>query len=441
MALQVQPVKRIKAAGRRQRRPKHTFNVRHLPYVIQPFMLAPVRPGETLVDMKTTLSAYSAPLASRNTGGWLEHVWFHVPVTAMPAATDIMNEFVDEAQALTSLTTAANEQYYYKGVTGSANWVDQCMKAVVAEYFRGDTEDGVREAWDLHVISQDGVNMPIAAVASDGMLDSLMLLSELPADSSAPTEDAYVGTLDALDAQRRTYDRLRLMGFRELTFEEWLHTQGVDVPKTAEVTGREAKPEMLRMHRQFVMPANAIDPTDGSAASALVWKKEVSGDKDYLFKVPGFIIGVTICRFKTYMGRQYSNAASAIFSATGFLPRIEEFREDDALALGFRTETDQERGPFGSGTADATSPSGDYIYDILDLYFRGDQFVNDLTATDAGIVALPTAALQTRYPTKAMVQDLFAAEATDADNMIFQDGRCDLTIMTDLRDNKLSVAS
>lgn len=443
MALSIvqSPVKRIKAAGRRQRRPKHTFNVRHLPYVIQPFMLAPVRPGETLVDLKGTLSAYSAPLASRNTGGWLEHVFFYVPVTAMAEKTAIMNEFVDDAQALTALTTAANAQYYYQGVTGSANWVDQCMKAVVAEYFRGDTEDGVREAWNLHVMSQDGVNMPIAAVASDGMLDSLMLLADLPADSGAPTEDAYAGTLDGLDAQRRTYDRLRLMGFRELTFEEWLETQGISVLKPAAVTGPEAKPELLRMHRQFVMPANAIDPTDGSAASALVWKKEISGDKDYLFRVPGFILGVTICRFKTYMGRQYSNAASAIFSATGFLPRIEEFREDDALALGMRTETTQEAGPWGSGVADATSPSGDYIYDILDLYFRGDQFVNELTATDAGIMALPTAALQTRYPTKAMMQALFAAAVSDADNFIFQDGRIDLTIMTDLRDNKLSVAS
>lgn len=441
MALQASVVKRIKPSGRRQRRPKHTFNVRHLPYVIQPFLIAPVRPGETLVDMKATVSAYSAPLASRNTGGWLEHVLFYVPVTAMPDALAIMNEFVDETQALTALTTAANLQYYYKGVAGTANWVDQCMRSVVAEYFRGDTEDGVREAWDAHVISQGGVNMPIAAIASDGMLDSLMLLSELPADSGAPTEDAYLGVLDGLDAQRRTYDRLRLMGFRELTFEEWLVTQGVNVPQPSEVFTSEAKPEFLRLHRQFMMPANAIDPTDGSAASALVWKKEFTGEKDYLFKTPGFIFGVTVCRFKTYMGRQYSNAASAIFSATGFLPRIEEFREDDALALGFKTETDQEKGPFGSGVADGTSPSGDYIYDVLDLYFRGDQFVNDLSATDAGIVALPTASLQTRYPTKAMVQDLFAAEATDADNMVFQDGRVDLTIMTDLRDNGLSVAS
>lgn len=443
MALTVtqSPVKRIKAAGRRQRRPKHTFNVRHLPYVIQPFMIAPVRPGETLVDLKGALSAYSAPLASRNLGGWLEHVFFYVPITAMPARTAIMNEFVDDSQALTSLTTAANEQYYYKGVTGSANWVDQCMQAVVSEYFRGDTEDGEREAWNLHVVSQDGTNMPIAAIATDGMLDSLMLASDLPADSAAPTEDAYVGTLDGLDAQRRQYDRLRLMGFRELTFEEWLTTQGVNVPQQTEVFTQEAKPELLRMHRQFVMPANAIDPLTGDAASALVWKKEISADKDYLFKVPGFILGVTIARFKTYHGRQYSNASSAIFEAMGFLPKIEEFREGDSHALGMRVLSAEQTGPWGSGTADATSPSGDYVYDLLDLYFRGDQFVNELTATDAGIIALPTAALQTRYPTKAMIQALFSSAVADKDNFIFQDGRIDLTIMTDLRDNGLSVAS
>lgn len=443
MPIQIQPVKRIKPAGRRQRRPKHTFNVRHLPYVIQPFMIAPVRPGETLVDLKATYSAYTAPLASRNTGGWLEHVWFYVPITAMPAATTIMNEFVDETQALTSLTTAANDQYYYKGHTGSANWVDQCMKAVIAEFFRGDDEDGVRQAWDVATIAQDGVNMPIAMVVNDGMIDSLMLASELPTDSGAPTEDAYLGTLDGLDAKRRVYDRLRLMGFRELTFEEWLHTQGITVPKTNEVFTAEAKPEMIRHARTFVMPANAIDPQDGSAASALVWKNDVRSEKDYLFKTPGFILGVTILRFKTYHGRQYQNAASAIFDATGFLPRIDEFREDDALALGFTSAAGQTRqyGPFGSGTADATSPSGDYVYDLLDLYFRGDQFVNELTATDAGIIALPTAGLQTRFPTLAMVNGFFAASATDADRSVFQDGRCDLTIMTDLRDNGLSVAS
>lgn len=443
MALQAQVVQRIKTQGRRQRRPKHTFNVRHIPYVIQPFMIAPVRPGETLVDMKATASAYSAPLASRNTGGWLEHMWFYVPVTAMPDATTIMNEFVDETQALTSLTTSANAQYYYKGVTGSANWVDQCMRAVIAEYFRGDTEDGIREAWDAFTISQGGVNMPIAGVVNDGMLDSLMLVSELPTDSSAPTEDAYLGTLDGLDAKRRAYDRLRLMGFRELTFEEWLETQGINVPKTQEVHTREAVPELLRHHKSFAMPANAIDPTDGSAASALVFKKEMEAKKDYLFKVPGFILGVTVARFKTYHGRQYSNAASAIFDATGFLPKIEEFREEDALALGLVNATGiaVTQGPFSSGVADATSPSGAYMYDLLDLYFRGDQFVNELAATDAGIVALPTAGLQTRYPTLTMVNGFFAASATDADRMIFQDGRCDLTIMSDLRDNGLSVAS
>lgn len=443
MALNAQVIKRIKPAGRRQRRPKHTFNVRHIPYVIQPFMIAPVRPGETMVELKATVSAFTAPLASRNTGGWLEHMWFYVPVTAMPDATTIMNEFVDESQALTSLTTSANSQYYYKGHTGSANWVDQCMRAVIAEYFRGDTEDGVREAWDAFTISQNSVNMPIAGIVNDGMIDSLMLASDLPSDSSAPTEDAYLGTLDALDAKRRVYDRLRLMGFRELTFEEWLHTQGTEVPKTQEVLTREAVPELLRMHRSFVMPANAIDPTDGSAASALVFKKEIQGDKDYLFKVPGFIIGVTVLRFKTYLGRQYANAASAIFDAMGFLPRIEEFREEDAMALGLTASTGQTKqyGPWGSGTADATSPSGDYVYDLIDLYFRGDQFTNDLAATDAGIVALPTAGLQTRYPTLTMVNGFFAASATDADRMCFQDGRCDLTIMTDLKDNGLSVAS
>lgn len=216
--------------------------------------------------------------------------------------------------------------------------------------------------------------MPSVGIKNEGFLDSLMLASELLMDSSAPTEDAYFGTLDPLDAQRRIYDWLWLMGFRELTFDEWLHMQGIMVSKVQETFTVEAKFELLCQHRQFVMPSNAIDTSDGSAASALVFKKDFTGDKDYLFKVPGFIVGVMFARMKTYLGRQYSAGVNAIISPNDFLPKIEEFRAEDAWALGMDLSAGNVNttGIFSTGTADATSPSGAYIHDLMDLFFQGD---------------------------------------------------------------------
>ena len=37
--------------GRIQRRPKHSFNVKHQPFTIQPIMIAPVIPGETMTNL------------------------------------------------------------------------------------------------------------------------------------------------------------------------------------------------------------------------------------------------------------------------------------------------------------------------------------------------------------------------------------------------------
>jgi hypothetical protein len=66
----------------------------------------------------------------------------------------------------------------------------------------------------------------------------------------------------------------------------------------------------------------------------------------------------------------------------------------------------------------------------------GDQFVNfALTATDAGLVALPTAALKKRYVAAADMDGLFSfATATPARKEIRQDGIVSLGILSVQRD-------
>ena len=64
----------------------------------------------------------------------------------------------------------------------------------------------------------------------------------------------------------------------------------------------------------------------------------------------------------------------------------------------------------------------------------GDQFVNfALTETNAGLVALPTAAMQKRYPAKTDIDGLFVG-TTDAARLCRQDGVLSLSIASALED-------
>ena len=50
MAVVVQ-TQSARRTGRVTRSPRHTFQLRHRPFLLQPFMLAPVIPGETMKSL------------------------------------------------------------------------------------------------------------------------------------------------------------------------------------------------------------------------------------------------------------------------------------------------------------------------------------------------------------------------------------------------------
>jgi len=71
------------AASRVPRRPNHTHHLRHKPYVLQPFMIAPVLPGETLQNMLLQDRCVTDPVKGRLVGWWLEHWYFYIPLRAI----------------------------------------------------------------------------------------------------------------------------------------------------------------------------------------------------------------------------------------------------------------------------------------------------------------------------------------------------------------------
>jgi hypothetical protein len=74
----VQVVQDLPQVSRKMRRPTHTFYVENHPYVMQPFMLAPVLPGETLKQMLFQCRAVTSPIKNPLIGWHLEHYWFYV---------------------------------------------------------------------------------------------------------------------------------------------------------------------------------------------------------------------------------------------------------------------------------------------------------------------------------------------------------------------------
>ena len=64
--------------GRVTRGPRHSFNLRHRPFQIQPFLLAPVLPGETMKSLLLQSRAVTSPISNPLVGWWLEYYVFYV---------------------------------------------------------------------------------------------------------------------------------------------------------------------------------------------------------------------------------------------------------------------------------------------------------------------------------------------------------------------------
>lgn len=399
--------------GRVHRRPSHTFRVNHHPFVIQPFMIAPVLPGETMKHAEIMARVVTSPLKAPLIGGWIEHYLFYCPFSSLPAGDELKNLMITEGATLPSISTAANLSHYHKN---GPNYVDQCLQAITEVHFR---EPEV--AWNasgLTIADQNGATMPLCMINSDHWLDSALPVSAIPATDGV-ADDAVVGLYDELDERRLMYERIKQLGMTMASYEDWLKMSGVSVP-TPETISR---PELLKMNRSWSYPTNTINPTDGAPTSALSWSVQDRADKPRLFKEPGFIVGVTIMRPKVYRSRQYGNAVSLMASALNWLPAM---AHESAASIVEVTKT---TGPLGSGTADATSPAENYVVDLRDLLLYGDQFFNFATTeADANFVALPTATLNKWYPSATDIAGFFVG-STAATRLVKQDGVVALDIL------------
>src|SRR3546814_10510072 len=98
------------------------------------------------------------------------------------------------------------------------------------------------------------------------------------------------------------WEAMRSMQLTASTFEDWVKTFGVRVPKAeAEESHR---PELLRYIREWSYPSNTINPADGTPSSAVSWSVAERADKDRFFSEPGFLFGCAVARPKVYFSKQ-----------------------------------------------------------------------------------------------------------------------------------------
>lgn len=418
-------VEALQPVGRVQRRPVHRFQVEARPWEIQPTFIAPVLPGETMDNMLLQERSVSDPIKNPLIGAWREHYVFYVKLTDLDDRDFLTDMLIDDSVTLAGaayLNAVANTERYKQAIS-SYDFVGACLSRVVKEYFR-DEDEGL--TFGAGAFSGDGTltGIPLATVHAQGSwMDSLQL------DDVEATPEPMEGNVDTHgdDDYLEQWLRMRQMGMTDLTYEDYLAAHGV----RGEVVEELYRPELVRYVREWVYPANTVDPATGVPSSAWSWSIAERADKKRFFKEPGFLFGVCVTRPKVYFSKQKGTLSQHLVNAFNWLPVMMNDNPETSLRKFLAAE-----GPLAGNTGTL-----DYWVDLRDLFMYGDQFVNfALTETDNGFVALPGAALTKaaqRYPSAADMEGVFmstAATGTRAGRLIRADGTVSLAIRGRQRD-------
>lgn len=398
----------IARVGRRLRNPQHRFNLQTMPFQIQPFMIAPVIPGETMKNALLQSRVVTDPIRNKLIGWWCEYYFFYVKHRDLAGREDFTAMMLDLNHDMSAYRTAANPalNHFADGI----NWTQLCLDRVVETHFR---EEGDTVA---HLIN----GMPAGAVNVESWLDSTALSDAYTFEDPVIYEDDQTTpgevTASEVDAALQTWQFQRANNMTEMSYEDWLATYGIRAPRV-----ELHRPEVLRYIREWQYPSNTIDPTTGAASSAVSWAIADRLDKDRFFAEPGFIFGVTVCRPKVYLRNVEGSATGLMDNALSWLPAL--MRDDPWTSM---KKVEHDKGPLATVVTDTDG----YWIDIKDLLIYGEDFINVArSATDLNMVTLPNADLSNKdYPTDADVDALFTGE-TDAGRQVRQDGVCKLSIL------------
>lgn len=398
------------------RYPKHTFHVRHKPFVIQPFMIAPVLAGDTMKSLMFQYRAQTEQLRNQLIGWWNEHFFFYVPLRALSEWTTLESMLLDNG-AVSGIVDAADPDTYHIDAN-APDYTALCLQAVVEHYFRDEGQ-----AWNATGTTVDSNPIASAKMSAPGWLNSTTLETVFDDNDPGMPEDAGTDTMEELDRRRLQWEFLRAQNITQMEYEDYLKTFGVKLHQEGVI-----KPELLRNTRSWQLPSSAVDGATGAVSTVVSWAGQERADKDRFFKQPGFIIGVTCVRPKVYFNNVKGASVSLLRDALTWLPRM--LQHEAAISLK----------EIAAGLGPLDDSSAAYVVDTKDIFLHGDQFLNfALSATDANLVSLPSDDLTNWfYPSSTDIDGLFVDANTT--NLVHQDGIVSLTIHSTLIDTSPSQA-
>lgn len=407
-------------SNRKMRYPKHPFQISQLPFHIVPFFIAPVLPGETMKRLMFQARVVTDPIKNPLIGWWIEYYFFYVKLSDLYEREELREMVLNPAWSPSDVTTAqggvtATDDYYYSGGTGMIDYNTLCYRRCVDEYFRDEDE-----TYTNHRFADASAGTPrtysLAQVVGNSVFDSVSLVDDETAQDvtiMAETGSESI-TASEIEAGMRLWHQQRLYGITTLSYEDWLASFGV----AAELEDPH-KPELIRYVREWSYPTNTIDPTNGTARSAVSWTVQERADKARAFREPGFLYGLSCCRPKVYIRAQEGTFTSLLNDFKTWLPPF--YSADPALS---RKTVATDAGPLQTVVTDAQG----YVVDVKDLFLYGEQYTNlPLTDTNRNFMDCVVAALtDVRYPQAlADIDELFVTSGTC---FARQDGIVDLEI-------------
>lgn len=390
--------------GRVNRRPSYSFNFGARPWQMVPFLLAPVLPGETLKNCFFQSRVVTDPVKSRLTGWWIEYYFFYVRLRDLTGATDFEEMMLDPNKDMSAYASAANAAYFHRG---GINYRLLAMNKIADHYFRAPDE-AQQVVGDYHISSID------VETVMDSAILSADFVTPNDVDVDANSDDTI--TASEVDKAMRMWEFAKMNQLTDMDFDDYLRTFGIAVPKA-----QSDKPELLRVVREWQYPSNTINPADGAASTAVSWAVKDKIAKDYFFREPGFIVGISNARPKVYLGNVQGSFTSRMEDALSWLPAI--MRDDPYSSL---KEFDN------AVSSPVAGLSGDYWVDLRDLFIYGEQFY---VGSDRPTVALPSSSMQKRYASLADMRALFTDSGeAGALQFVRQDGIANLEILGSQRD-------
>lgn len=235
-------VQRAPRVGRVSRRPVHSWNVRARPYTMQPIVIAPVIPGETLKNAVLQARVVTDPVKNRLIGWWHEYYFYYVPFRALTAISDELTAMVVNPEwnsdAIDSNT--AVPAHYFAG-RNSVDYLAHCMDAIVAYDFRRPEETVPRKADGLHLVDINRKNIFQSLLSAQQVADYDVVVADGP-DAGTDLNASEV------DLAMEQYELLRANGLIEMTYEDYLKTYGIK-GKAVERPEEQFHPELLRYVR------------------------------------------------------------------------------------------------------------------------------------------------------------------------------------------------